>query len=389
MPIKCVPIPEAEKLKKGLANGDIDIAKFYDMTSAERKAKLQKYVGKDLASFINKEFERAMLSSRKDALKNWVEKTFTNKEKKRELFKEIDEINQLLDSGQQLNMIEDFVADKIGIAVTAKELKEITYYTEQMKKVYEETDGMNTDIVDNYGKVEEYWKLESDLKKYIVSVEPTNVWNIYTNLTGKMVMLFSLKSPALNISSNFLMKGTGSIVNRIESAVAGKPILSGLNGEYARKYVIANAKLFYNTGYDTSRMDDISDSKRILGEKYVSAEGKGIARAIARPINWIVGDIGLGTPDAFFASWSFANKADFESSVQAFKEGYTGKQAQKRALEIFKDSTKINPETEIGKKIREIAKEDARYYTFTNKSWAQHIGKSSRDYIDKISDQLN
>jgi len=139
MPIKCVPIPEAEKLKKGLANGDIDIAKFYDMTSAERKAKLQKYVSKDLASFINKEFEKAMLSSRKDALKNWVEKTFTNKEKKKELFKEIDEINELLDSSQQLNMIEDFVADKIGISVSAKEIKEITYYTDQMKKIYDET----------------------------------------------------------------------------------------------------------------------------------------------------------------------------------------------------------------------------------------------------------
>lgn len=387
MPIKCVPLPEAKQLKEGLRNGDIDVSKFFDMTSKERLAKLQKYVSKDMASFVNLEFEKAMISNRKLAMADWVNTTFKGKQAKlkKTVMEEIKDINTILTEKQQIDFIEEIVAEKLGVTVTKEELKNITKFTEEMDSIYNKTNGLSDNIVDNYELYKKFFGLQDSLTKYLQAIEPNSRWNIFSSSSGRMIMLLSIKSPILNIGVNTLMKGEASVINRIESLANKTPMANGLNGKFATEYVKKNTALFWNTGYDTSRMDEISNAKRILGESKISAEGKGYVRKAFRGINWLVGDVMLGTPDAFYASWVFAGKANFESSSIAIKEGLRGKQAQERALEIFKDSTIINPKTEEGRRVRESSQADAKYFTFTNKSWAQGIGKKSRDLLNDMS----
>lgn len=390
MPIVCIPKLEANKLKQGLKNGDIDIAKFYDMTSSQRKNILEKYISKDLAKFVNTQFEKAMVSSRKNSMAQWVNSTFKgdNFKKKKTIMEEIKDIKELTDSDVQIDQIEDLLTEKLGVTVSEQELKVIDNYSKKMKSVYDKTNGLTDNLVDNYDDYKRFFELQDGLTKYLQSVEPSSHWQIFSSSSGRMIMLLSIKSPILNIGVNTLMKGQASMINRIESLANKTPMINGLNNDFAIEYVKKNTALFWNTGYDTSRMEEVSDSKRILGEKKISAEGKGVTRKVFRGVNWLVGDVFLGTPDAFYASWLFASKANFLSSSIALKEGLTGKQAKARALEIFKDSTLIKPLTPEGKEVRNSAQDDARYFTFTNKSWAQRIGKKSRDWLNDASGQV-
>jgi hypothetical protein len=383
MPVTCLTKEKANQLREGVAKGEFDVAKMFEMTTAQRRALFEKYLDKENSTFVNTAFERAMTSSRDDALSKWAENTFIGKDPKVKatVMDRVKGVKEILNGEQQIDLIEDILAEKLGITVTPEELQNIIKYTDKMESAYTESEGLTVDQVENYDLYKNYFKAENNLRKYLQSIEPSSNWNVFVDSTGKMVMLGSIKSPALNVFSNTLMKGSGGIINQIESVLAGKPLLAGLNTKYATDYVKSNTKLFWETGYDTSRMDAVGDTKMLLGEKRVSAEGPGVFKAVARPINRIIGDASLGTPDAFFASWSFANKADYASSIIALKEGWKG-------IEIFKDAALIEPRTPEGKLIREEAKSDARYFTFTNKSWAQEIGKNSRNWLNTASGKV-
>jgi hypothetical protein len=386
MAILCIPRQEANKLKQGLRNGDIDIAKFFEMTSDKRKSVLEKYISKDLAKFVNTQFEKAMVSNRKTAMADWVETTFKgDTQKKKTVMEEINKVTELTNQDIQVDQIEDLITEKLGVTVTEKELKTIDNYSKKMQEVYDKTNGLSDNVVENYNDYKRFFELQDGLAKYLQSIEPNSRWQIFSSSSGRMIMLMSIKSPILNVGVNTLMKGEASVINRIEALANKTPMINGLNGEFATEYVNKNTSLFWNTGYDTSRMEQVSDSKRILGEKKISAEGPGATRKLFRGINWLVGDVLLGTPDAFYASWLFASKANFLSSSIAMKEGFSGGKAKARALEIFKDSTLIYPKTAEGKQVRLAAQDDAKYFTFTNKSWAQKIGKDSRDWLNNVS----
>ena len=83
MKILCIPVEIADKLKSIAQKGEFDIEKMYEMDSASRRALFEKHVSKDLAKFINGEFEKAMISDSTNALKRWAEKTFNVASKKR------------------------------------------------------------------------------------------------------------------------------------------------------------------------------------------------------------------------------------------------------------------------------------------------------------------
>ena len=62
MAILCIDKEVAEKLKQGVANGEISIQGLYEMNSEQRRAIWEKYVSKELAQHINAHFEMAMVS---------------------------------------------------------------------------------------------------------------------------------------------------------------------------------------------------------------------------------------------------------------------------------------------------------------------------------------
>ena len=78
MPRLCLPKAQRDKLGKALKEGDVTIAKLYDMTSEQRNTIFAHYVDKDFAGLVNARFEQAMLSNQKKAFANWIQRTLSS-----------------------------------------------------------------------------------------------------------------------------------------------------------------------------------------------------------------------------------------------------------------------------------------------------------------------
>ena len=72
----CLPKNLVAKLKKGVTAGDITIQKLESLDSAQRRALLEKYVGKEAAQSSNALFEKALVSNQLQAKRNWIWKNF-------------------------------------------------------------------------------------------------------------------------------------------------------------------------------------------------------------------------------------------------------------------------------------------------------------------------
>ena len=78
--IICIPGHFVDVIKKALKSKELSLASLYNMnSSAERRAVWEKYVDKDLAKFINTNFERAAASTSKTAMTNFFNSLTTKK----------------------------------------------------------------------------------------------------------------------------------------------------------------------------------------------------------------------------------------------------------------------------------------------------------------------
>lgn len=68
----CIPKSIIEKVKTAVKSGDINLEKLYSMTDEERNTIFSHYVGKDSASLVNAEFEKAMIKADKAAKADYI-----------------------------------------------------------------------------------------------------------------------------------------------------------------------------------------------------------------------------------------------------------------------------------------------------------------------------
>ena len=68
----CLPKSIAETVKTAIKKGDVSLDKLYNMTSKERETIFAQYVGKDSASLVNLEYEKARLAATKKAAADYV-----------------------------------------------------------------------------------------------------------------------------------------------------------------------------------------------------------------------------------------------------------------------------------------------------------------------------
>ena len=385
MAIICIPKKEANKLKQGIKNGDFDIAKLIEMTSSLRRAVFERYLSKDLAKFVNTEFEKAIASNKKTALAEWAEKTFKGKDgtKVRDITDRIQDLqdSELLDSGKEINMMEDLISEKLGVNITAKELEGIVEHTDKLKKL---------DTVNELGlPTIEYWKARKELMDYVNSLSPTHNLKVATSISGRAAMLTSFKSPLINITSNSIMDAFGKVVRRFEALTKGKPMISGLNNDFAIDYIKYANKVYQASGSDPSRMVTVKDDSKFLGEKVVHSEGKGVIRKVGKFNEDVIFKQLMGSPDVFFSALNFADSANVNSSIIARQEGLTGKEAKARALELLKDAVIFNPTTIQGQNIRSQAMEEAFYWTYTNDSVYSKAALEIRGFLNNITGDLS
>lgn len=370
-------------MKAAVKSGEISIQDLYDMTSNQRRETFGRYASGELAQEINSKFEAAMISKQKTALKKWAESVFTAREKQKQNYTNvINRINELekmgvLNNQNSDSFLSDLVADKLGVRLTGDEVQTITEKAKNLETLFNE----KTD--DGLPSVEYFVQRES-MEKYLNSLAPTARLRVATSVAGRGAMLLSFKSPLTNIIGNSVNGFVQGLERRISSTT-----YKGLNGSFAVAYVKKVNKIYQKSGYDISRMESISDHQKRLGEEITHSEGKGAVRQIGRWYEDIVFKQLMGAPDVAASSVAFADSANLASSKIARSEKLgSAAETKARALEIFKDATKIKPETIEGEVVRSQAIADAQYSTYTNKSGYSDFAMAIRYTLNKASGNI-
>lgn len=375
----CLTKEIADNLKAQAVKGEIDIAKMYEMTSEQRSSLFEKWVDRDTAQKINAGFEEAMVSSQQTALKRWAEATFTGSDKlktrKKDIYDKIDGLKELgvLNPKNTDAFLSDLVATKLGVTITAEESAILVEKASQLEQLASQKSEFGTPTL-------EYFKARNDIENYMESLTPSSNIKVATSLIGRGSMLFSLKSPLLNIESNTIQALITGLERRILSRKA-----NGENSSYALKYMKFVNKVYKDTGFDISRMRTLEGEQTVRGEQVTTAQGNGITRKIGRFYEDVVFKKLMGAPDVAFSSAHFADSANIGSTLLAELEGNKGESVKKRALEIFQDSTSINPATKEGRKVRDQAIADAEYATYTNDSKYSEIALGIRRILNMAS----
>jgi len=391
----CIPKNIAEQLKESVKNGDWNMQTLWDMTSKQRHDLFKNYVDDATALRMNAGFEQAMISEQQNALVKWAEKVFVGQDEKTKASKKdvIDKIKELNEIGYikaNINkdgnieaddatkiFLSDLVEEKLGVSISDEEMKTITEKTKRLEQYEQDRDeyGLPTD---------DYFKARRELDNYILSLAPSNVLKIITGTIARGNMLFNVSSAIVNITSNTVNAIEQVIEKRISRLLLNRNISSVESvKKYGEGYKKRARDIYKKYRYDVTRILTLSSDTKTLGEiRETHSEGKGSVRKAARFYEDIVFTKLLGYPDVVYSAIAFTDTAQLWATETAKSEGLTGEQLNKRALEIMKDVTKIEPETTEGNKIRNVAILDAQHATFTDKRVVSTLGLGIRNLID-------
>lgn len=377
----CIPKHLVNKLKESAIKGEVDIAKLYEMSSAERRDFFAKHTDVELGKFINTKFEGAMISKQKNAILDWAKSIFDPKMKNKEAAKSVlDKINELDELGvlspeSERSFLQDLVAEKLGVTVTSEQvgiIKEKALRISDAQKVLGDDLGSPLKLQENL----EFFKSKKDMDDYLAGAAPASELKVAVGTYGRGMMLASAKSPILNIGSNIEVGTTEAISRRLASGQ-----WRGADNKLALEYMKMVNKIYQETGYDVSRMTSITDTgvsgERVLGES-VHAQGPGMVRKAGRVVEDIVFKQLMGALDVAFSSAHFADSVNLNSMKMA-------KGDKAKASEMMRDAMRITPQTLEGELLRSQGILDAQTATWTNETWASTTSEGIRKLINKVS----
>lgn len=380
----CIPKEISKKLLKAAKAGEFNVLQLTEMSSQQRNELFSKYVDKGTAQSVNGLFEKALVSQQKTALKSWAEQVFGTKAKDTPKYKNVMRtINQLdemgiLNPNEADSFFADLVAEKIGVTISPEEAKAISEKSaklEEIAKNDEKTGGNEFGLPSI-----EYFKARKEMFDFLNSLAPSSRLKILSSTVARGNMLASIKSPLTNIIGNTAQGIQQALERRLSSTQ-----FSGTNADFAKKYFKYANRVFKESGYDVTRMLHIDDTQRTLGEQNLQAEGEGTVRKIGRFYEDNIFKKLMAAPDVAFSAAHFGDSANLASTKIANEEGLKGDAAKKRALDIFKDATSLNPVTEEGQYVRAQAIADASYATYQNDSYYSTLALAIRKIINTAS----
>lgn len=391
-------------MKKAFADGEISIKGLYDSTSEQRRAMFEKYIPAELAQATNAKFEEAMVSKQKTALQDWASSVFKPKELKTERHNTVlDKIKELDEMGvlgkDKDSFLNDLVAEKLGITVTPDELRVITEKAQKVDELFTDAKLYDKDGLINV----ESMVAKKDLNDYVNSLTPTHKLKIATSIIGRGNMLMNVPPAILNAVSNTVQGAMQVFEKRIargilDIASGEKPTIKGTNIDFGKKYIARALKIYQETGYDVTRLEMSNKGDLIhfeepgqqrLGEDIIHSEGPGLIRKYGRFTSKVVFKYLLGFNDALSATTQAMDTATLDSLRMAQREGLSGNKAQTRALEILKDSARLQPTTTMGQLVKSQSIVDARTATWTNKGHFNTISLAIRNVLNVASGDLS
>jgi hypothetical protein len=276
------------------------------------------------------------------------------------------------------SILESVVSEGLGVKVSSEEIASISKISKKIDTA-QKTLG---DDLGNPSKLQEnidFFKAHKEMDNYLQSRSPAPVLKVLTSTIGRGMMLFSVKSPVLNIGSNVEIGLTEALSRRI----AGFQIL-GTDSKLARSYIRMVNKIYQKSGYDISRMETLRDTgasgERVLGH-IVTAQGKGKVRAVGRAVEDVVFKQLMGAPDVAFSSAHFADSVNLNARKLA-------KGDKTLARTWMEDSMRINPTTPQGEILRTQGRLDAMKATWTDTSWASKVSNGIRNILNEVSGDL-
>ncbi len=273
------------------------------------------------------------------------------------------------------SLLKNVVSEKLGIKVSSEEISKINTLA---KKIDTARTKLGTDL-GSPTKVDEhieFFKAKKEMDDYLLSRSPANKLKVVTGTIGRGMMLFSIKSPVLNVGSNVEIGLAEALARRLSGGVI-KPT----NNKLAVDFVKMANKIYQKTGYDISRMTSLSDNgvggSNVLGQT-VHSQGEGKTRKIGRVVEDIVFKQLMGAPDVAFSSAHFADSVNLNALKMA--NGDKGK-----ASEIMLDSMRLEPQTPEGLALRGQGILDAQKATWTDTSWASRVSEGIRKILNDVS----
>lgn len=127
MPGFCLIGEKADSFKKAILNGEINPEKLANMASEERRAFLEKYVGKSESHAINASFEsKLLLKNQQAGITTWAKQlTGIKPGVRQDLISRISKMDRVLDPSEKQQFLSDLAAHKLGVSVTQEEAKTI------------------------------------------------------------------------------------------------------------------------------------------------------------------------------------------------------------------------------------------------------------------------
>lgn len=168
----CLMPAQVDQFIVALRNGKINPEKLADMSSAERNKFLAGIVGEGNAQSVNSLFEsKLLLKNQQRGMVTWAKQVSNiTPAARRDMIKKIENMQKVLDPGEQKDFMRDLTATRLGTNVTREEAKQIA---DLSKKVTEAEAKRNKDktFATNdermaYGRaVEDLTQYVADLKK--------------------------------------------------------------------------------------------------------------------------------------------------------------------------------------------------------------------------------
>ena len=404
----CVRKRVADKMKDDVKSGVLDLKSLFNTPeSAVRRAAFEKYASPELAKFINGKLEEALVKGQKEDLQKWVDETFDPKQKNGEPYKavlrKIDDLDKLgiLNNKNADSYYEDLISNKMGLPLSTKEIEGITTRANKLQTAFENKGFAGTESP-------EYYKARYDMDKYMESLNPSSILNVITDPIRRSSILMHISGILKKTNTELIEGGLRSVAQRLTQILTGNvKSVVGINKELYKTSFQAlqdnMSKVLISKGtYNPMFMQELKDDQGFLGEESPHTQGESFLQAVGNDSKGLqkASDVasgavrsyargtmcltqyGYNTPAQFFGSVAWTDTAHLLSTQ--FSNGDDAK-----AVEFFKDSLKIVPETKEGKEIRQRAMEEGLKASFQNKGTISNATISLRDALDKMIKGFN
>jgi len=403
---RCIPQEEAEQLRKSIKQQfKGSRASKLAKASPEERARAIDQISSTIAAdseqrdLIKETLESQVVEKQKQLLQGQLRKAEKQGQANASQVKSsLDKIAEM-DNMQAFtdNFYEGVAQDKLGQSVTAEEAEALSKDAEQMKQ-YIDQDGKLKDEFTESGvpvvpiEYAENWRR---VQKNINRMSPSPAGDLLTKGLPKMAMIGRVSSWVKDNWASFLNGTIQKYVNNITPHLNKQ--LPGTK-QMVKEYRKHSAKVYQKTMMNPARAQNKDMGMDPLNEQTVQPGEPGLTSVhgiLSQLYEW--GEATSykisGYADSITYSGIFADMASRQA--RDLIRNRTGKKDQElteadfeEAREMFKDSLRIEPKTEDGQHLREIAQEAANGATLYAKTPFSEWGTSARRLFNGIGDTL-